>query len=256
MSQNQKQYVVWEGWNTGIFTSWSDCRNSIQGYPTPKIKGCADRLEAFRKYNEGPPDFYFSNQRKEAMAAFKQTFANPAVALTLPTSATANDSLPEDQTVLSIHVEMDQPVGVVYYHYAWNKCGVARNLPSFKHYYHLPGITVGWAEFDALIHGWLYLHENGLNDCFLYTYNQAAFTYAKNIYNSQGTRSSGLDERIIRGNPLLWTHFKKKIAILAKQPNLAKIRIWNGEKWGISPATTRALKVAQNDRACLRKMPT
>ena len=243
MSQNQKHYVVWEGWNTGIFTSWPDCYNSVQGYHAPKYKGYDNHFDAAIKYNEGPPEYYYSKQRKAAMASLKQQLTNPAVAPTLPTPAPANDSLPEDQTALCIHVVFDQALGDVFYHYAWNNRGVERNLPPFKRHFILPGISVGWAEFDALIFGWAHLLKNGHNDCYLYTYNEAAFTYAGSIYNSQGTRSSGLDERIIRGNPLLWTHFENKIATLAKRPNLAKVRLWNCEKWGINPATKSALIV-------------
>ena len=155
-----------------------------------------------------------------------------------------------------IHVQIDQALGVVHYYYAWNKRGEERNLPPLKLAFNLPGITVGWAEFDALIYGWAYLSKNGLSDCFLYTYNHCAYNYAKSLSLSPSTRSSGLDERIIRGNPLLLKRFKRNLTALAKEPKLAKARIWNGEKWGLNPATKSALKHAENHWARLRKLST
>ena len=41
-----KYYVVWEGKQTGIFTSWNECKKYVQGYTGAKYKSFGSRQEA------------------------------------------------------------------------------------------------------------------------------------------------------------------------------------------------------------------
>ena len=46
MSKTKKYYVVWEGHETGIFTSWEACQKAIQGYPGAKYKSFINLAQA------------------------------------------------------------------------------------------------------------------------------------------------------------------------------------------------------------------
>ncbi|SFT50489.1 ribonuclease HI [Lishizhenia tianjinensis] len=44
--KKQKYYVVWEGHEPGIYTSWADCKLQIEGYPNAKYKSFLTKDEA------------------------------------------------------------------------------------------------------------------------------------------------------------------------------------------------------------------
>ena len=46
MSKSKKYYVVWEGNDTGIFTSWDACKQAIQGYSGVKFKSFNNLTQA------------------------------------------------------------------------------------------------------------------------------------------------------------------------------------------------------------------
>lgn len=42
----RKFYVVWEGHNPGIYDSWEECKDQVEGYPGAKYKAFNDQSEA------------------------------------------------------------------------------------------------------------------------------------------------------------------------------------------------------------------
>lgn len=53
MSKSQKFYVVWQGNNTGIFSTWEDCKKQITGFAEAKYKSFPDRYSAEKAFSEG-----------------------------------------------------------------------------------------------------------------------------------------------------------------------------------------------------------
>lgn len=53
----KKYYVVWEGHETGIFTSWNDCKKLIHNYPSAKYKSFETLETAKQAYNSSYWDF-------------------------------------------------------------------------------------------------------------------------------------------------------------------------------------------------------
>ncbi len=53
----QKFYVIWEGLEPGIYTSWDSCKAQIQGYPNAKYKSFKTKLEAEEAYYGKAADF-------------------------------------------------------------------------------------------------------------------------------------------------------------------------------------------------------
>ncbi|MCL4141673.1 UNVERIFIED_CONTAM: hypothetical protein GTU68_058535 [Idotea baltica] len=46
MAKKNKFYVVWEGLETGIYNSWTECQRQIKGYPNAKYKSFSSKAEA------------------------------------------------------------------------------------------------------------------------------------------------------------------------------------------------------------------
>ncbi|MFJ1378119.1 viroplasmin family protein [Capnocytophaga canimorsus] len=57
MASKNKYYVVWEGYEIGIFDSWNACKRVVHGYPTAKYKGFPTLQEA-QKALKGRYDDY------------------------------------------------------------------------------------------------------------------------------------------------------------------------------------------------------
>ncbi len=61
MAQRRKFYVVWEGRNPGIYDSWEEAKDQIDGFPGAQYKSYTDQTaatEAFRRYGEDPMAFF------------------------------------------------------------------------------------------------------------------------------------------------------------------------------------------------------
>lgn len=52
MAKN-KYYVVWEGNQPGVYTSWTECQLQIKGYPNAKYKAFKSKEEAEQAYRGG-----------------------------------------------------------------------------------------------------------------------------------------------------------------------------------------------------------
>jgi len=57
MAKN-KVYVVWQGRNPGIYSSWGDCEKEISSFNGAKFKGFPNRLTAETAFKEGPDKYW------------------------------------------------------------------------------------------------------------------------------------------------------------------------------------------------------
>ena len=48
-SKKPKFYVVWSGRVPGVYTSWDECREQVEGFPGARYKAFASRAEAWLK---------------------------------------------------------------------------------------------------------------------------------------------------------------------------------------------------------------
>ena len=51
MAKKKKYYVVWQGHDTGVFESWTDCQLQIKGYPGARYKSFKTKAEAEAAYH-------------------------------------------------------------------------------------------------------------------------------------------------------------------------------------------------------------
>lgn len=57
MAKKNKFYVVWQGVEPGIYTSWADCQLQIKGYPNAKYAGFPDQESANLAFESSYDDF-------------------------------------------------------------------------------------------------------------------------------------------------------------------------------------------------------
>ncbi len=57
MAKN-KFYVVWQGRNPGVYSSWETCEKEVAGCNGAKFKGFPDRLSAETAFKEGPEKYW------------------------------------------------------------------------------------------------------------------------------------------------------------------------------------------------------
>lgn len=50
----KKYYVVWRGKQTGVFSTWEQCKQQVHGYPDAKYKSFTSKEEAQLAYQKGP----------------------------------------------------------------------------------------------------------------------------------------------------------------------------------------------------------
>ncbi len=57
MSKKKKFYVVWEGKNPGIYTSWNTCKKQIEGFTGAKYKSFLTKELAEKAFKGNPHDY-------------------------------------------------------------------------------------------------------------------------------------------------------------------------------------------------------
>lgn len=74
----KKYYVVWEGKQRGIFTSWPVCKKQIEGYAGAKYKSFVDQKSAEKAFKGNYEDYKGkTTQKKELTPSEKAAFGKP-----------------------------------------------------------------------------------------------------------------------------------------------------------------------------------
>jgi ribonuclease HI len=67
MSKSAKYYVVWEGNETGVFTSWEACKKAINGYSGAKYKSFSNLAQAEYAFEGSYEEYLGKNTTSEAL---------------------------------------------------------------------------------------------------------------------------------------------------------------------------------------------
>jgi len=90
-----KFYVVWEGHNPGIYTTWDECKKQVVGYPNAKYKSYPSMTEAEFAFHEG----YYEAKKKEANTVIPEAgVAKPPVSM--PFAPYTTDAIAVDASCL------------------------------------------------------------------------------------------------------------------------------------------------------------
>lgn len=61
MAKQSKWYVVWVGHTPGVYDTWTECKQQIEGYRGARYKGFFSHSEALRAYEDGAESYTRQN---------------------------------------------------------------------------------------------------------------------------------------------------------------------------------------------------
>ena len=153
----KKYYVVWEGKETGVFSSWDTVKKLVQGYEGAKYKSFVSKVEADKAIKKNFSDYKGKVTKKKALSTTeKATYGIPIKnSLTVDAACSGNPGKMEYRGVL---------------HH--NKQEVFKMGP-FKNG------TNNIGEFLALVHGISLLNKKGLHALPIYSDSRIAMSWVK-----------------------------------------------------------------------------
>lgn len=205
----QKYYVVWEGRQPGIYTSWPECQKQTAGFKQAKFKSYSSREEAERAYKEGWKKHWGSG-------AGKKTINNSGS----KQRATASMSTEKvDYDSISVDVGTRGNPGPIEYQGVDTKTGEV----IFSHGPIQKG-TNNLGEFLAIVHALAYLQQQGSNKT-IYTDSQIAIKWVRDKRVSTTLARDASTEEV-------WTLVDRALDWLNRHTYSNKILKWDTKKWG------------------------
>ncbi len=205
----KKYYVVWEGRATGVFDSWEEAREFVEGYPGAKYRSYPSQqaaVEAFRGSYEEQAELV------RAIAAHKNERVN-------------YDAFPDIcQDALAVDAACSKNPGPVEYRGVWVRTG-----QQIFHVGPLADGTNNIGEFLALVHGLALLKAQGKGNVPIYTDSKTARSWVKN---------RALKTTVVRtpANTELFRLVDRALAWLATNTPTNPILTWDTPHWGEIPA--------------------
>ena len=201
MAGKNKFYVVWQGLNPGIYTSWDECLLQVKGVQGAKYKGFETKAEAESAFAEGAPAYA------------------PKPKATQPASA-----LPADiKSAIAVDASCLGHPGKMEYQVVWAADGgVIFRVGPFE------DGTNNIGEFLAIVHALAWMEKNGINYTIYSDSRNAMLWIASKKCKTKLERTGRNDEvfnLIERAERWLNTHSFR-----------AKIVKWETKLWGEIPA--------------------
>ncbi len=154
MAQKQKYYVVWNGINPGIYSTWSECEKQVKGYIGAKYMSFETKEMASTAFLSSPYEFLKTNK------AYKREFGNDKAANI-------------DYNSISVDAACSGNPGRLEYRGVETK--------SKKELFKMGPFengTVNIGEFLAIVHGLAFLKKNN-SKLAIYTDSKTALSWLK-----------------------------------------------------------------------------
>ena len=200
MAKPKKFYVVWEGYEMGIFDNWNACKQAIKNYKDAKYKSFKTQAEAKEAYQLG--FFNFIQKQKENQVEKLKNVDFKSIAV--DAACSGNPGLMEYQGV----VTKDKRI-------------------LFKKGPFLEG-TNNVGEFLALVHALAFLKEKK-SDLPIYSDSKIAMTWVKNKKCKSKLKQT-------ENNKVLFELIQRAEIWLHKNSYSNPILKWDTKNWGEIPA--------------------
>ena len=218
MAKKQKYYVVWQGKQPGIYTSWDECKAQVQGVQEAQYKSfdtlpeaeAAARMpyssvvtKSANHVNSNTVNILFIDENGKT--AVRPGVENPPVldALAVDAACSGNPGVMEYQ---GIYI----PTRTRVFHYR-TECG-----------------TNNIGEFLAIVHGLSYLKRHCLNQI-IYTDSRTALGWVL-----QKQCKSKLPVNAVTAD--LWDYVHRAENWLRTNTYTTELRKWDTDNWGEIPA--------------------
>lgn len=223
MGKKQKYYVVWEGLNPGIYTSWTECELQVKGVAGSVYKSFDTREEAERALAD--PEHYITPRgRKQEASTAAHTDASQSRQPVDPAHPNAVFNLPPAviPNALAVDAACSGNPGKMEYQGVYVATG--QRIFHFGPVYGTNNI----GEFLAIVHGLALLKQKNL-DLPLYSDSVNAIKWVKakkcKTQLERNARSEQLFQLIERAEK--WLH---------ENTYTTRILKWETKQWGEVPA--------------------
>ena len=210
-SVKRKYYVVWEGRATGVFDSWEECQEYVEGYPAAKFKSFPTREAAVNAFRGDP---------KEHIGVIKSIASHKAAPVVNV------DALPVVMPAIAVDAACSRNPGPVEY-----QCVDLRTGRQIFHVGPLQDGTNNIGEFLAIVHAMALLVKNNRTDITIYSDSKTGMGWVnKNHANTKITPTAG--------NAYIRSLVERAEAWLSAHPAATRPRLykWDTENWGEIPA--------------------
>lgn len=212
MSQiKHKYYVVWEGRATGVFDSWDECKEYIEGYPGAKYKSFPTREAAINAFRGDP---------KDHIGVIKSIAAHRAAPVVNV------DALPVVMPAVAVDAACSRNPGPVEY-----QCVDLRSGRQIFHVGPLQDGTNNIGEFLAIVHAMALLVKNNRTDIAIYSDSKTGMGWV-----NKGHANTKISPK--PGNEYIRSLVARAEAWLAAHPEATRPRLykWDTDNWGEIPA--------------------
>jgi ribonuclease HI len=201
MGKKNKFYVVWEGYEPGIYSSWQECKLKIQNYPNAKYKSFESLEEAKEAYAMG--FFSFQKQKKQISRSYT-TEGIEWKSIAVDAASSGNPGKMEYRGV------------------------VTKTKQVLFHMGPFPNGTNNIGEFLALVHGLAFLKEKK-SDLPIYTDSRIAMSWIRQKKCKTKLAKNPKNEK-------LFELIKRAEIWLSKHTFNNPILKWETKSWGEIPA--------------------
>ncbi|MBN2173604.1 MAG: ribonuclease H family protein [Bacteroidales bacterium] len=206
MGKNKKYYVVWKGRIPGIYHTWEDCKNQIEGYAEAVYKSFSNEVLAKKAFKEGSEGYIGIDERIIRFSdEEKQLIGEPV------------------KNSLAVDAACSGNPGVLEYRGVYTSTGreIFRKGP-------FPEGTVNIGEFLALVHGIALLKQKN-SQIPVYSDSRTAISWVKNKRVKTKLERNNINEK-------LFELVDRAIYWLENNDYKNKILKWETEYWGEIPA--------------------
>lgn len=204
-----KYYVVWAGHETGIYSSWDECKAAVDGFPGARYKSYGSRQEAIEAYR-GNPDEELGLFK--AMARRKAEQVNHAVNPEIKRGAIAVDAACSGNPGPVEYQGVDIDTGARIFHVG-----------------PLQGGSNNLGEFLALVHALAWLSQRGLGQIPIYTDSRTALAWVRNRHARTAIKPD-------RHNTVILDMVRRAENWLKNNTPTNPVLKWDTERWGEIPA--------------------
>lgn len=210
-SVKRKYYVVWEGRATGVFDSWEECKEYVDGYQGARFKSFPTREAAVEAFRGNPSDHIGVIK---AIAAHK---AAPPVNI---------EALPVVMPAIAVDAACSKNPGPVKY-----QCVDLRTGRRIFHVGPLQEGTNNIGEFLAIVHAMALLVSKSRTDIAIYSDSRTGMSWV-----NKGKANTKIVPT--EGNAYIRSLVVRAEAWLASHPAGVRPRLykWDTDNWGEIPA--------------------
>jgi len=213
----QKYYVVWVGKKPGIYTSWSDCQQQVNGFEGAKFKAYESKAEAEKAYAQGWQSHWGNNKGKAASSASGYAASKSKKTVSSASAASVQEEI--DYHTISVDVGTSGNPGPIEYKGVDTKTGEV--LFSVGP---IPNGTNNLGEYLAIVHALAFIAKTG-DTRNIYSDSMTAMKWVKQKSpNTNLARNASTQE--------MWDLVDRATDWLKSNTYSTKIMKWQTERWG------------------------